>query len=104
MLVQHPRNLGYGEALKSGFRSATMDLVFLTDADNQFDLDELEDFLELIEHADVVAGHRIHRSDPWFRRVNGHGLELPGPHPVLRPGPRRRLRLQAVPPRGVRRA
>jgi glycosyltransferase involved in cell wall biosynthesis len=72
VLVQHHRNLGYGEALKSGFGSATKDLVFLTDADNQFDLEELEDFLELIEHADVVAGHRVHRRDPWFRRVNGH--------------------------------
>jgi glycosyltransferase involved in cell wall biosynthesis len=71
LLVQHPRNLGYGEALKSGFGSASMDLVFLTDADNQFDLDEIEDFLALIELADVVAGHRAHRSDPWFRRVNG---------------------------------
>jgi glycosyltransferase involved in cell wall biosynthesis len=71
VLVQHPRNLGYGEALKSGFRTATMDLVFLTDADNQFDLDEIADFLQLIEQADVVAGHRVHRSDPWFRRVNG---------------------------------
>lgn len=70
VLVQHPRNLGYGEALKSGFASATMDLVFLTDADNQFDLDEIEDFLLLIEQADVVAGYRIRRRDPWFRRVN----------------------------------
>src|ERR1700679_391400 len=48
-----------------------MDLVFLTDADNQFDLDEIEDFLELIEHADVVARHRVHRSDPCFPRFNG---------------------------------
>jgi glycosyltransferase involved in cell wall biosynthesis len=70
VLVQHPRNLGYGEALKSGFGAASMDLVFLTDADNQFVLDEIEDFLELIEQADVVAGHRVHRSDPWFRRIN----------------------------------
>jgi glycosyltransferase involved in cell wall biosynthesis len=70
VLVQHSRNLGYGEALKSGFRSATMDLIFLTDSDNQFDLDEIEDFLLLIEQADVVAGHRVHRSDPWFRRVS----------------------------------
>jgi glycosyltransferase involved in cell wall biosynthesis len=70
VLVSHPRNLGYGEALKSGFRAATMDLVFVTDSDNQFDLDELADFMALIEQADVVAGYRVHRSDSWVRRVD----------------------------------
>ena len=35
-------NRGYGEALRSGFLAARKDLVFFTDADNQFDLDELE--------------------------------------------------------------
>jgi len=38
-LVRHPRNLGYGEAMHSGFRAARMDLVFFSDADNQFDRD-----------------------------------------------------------------
>ncbi|TMK53621.1 MAG: glycosyltransferase family 2 protein, partial [Actinobacteria bacterium] len=35
-LVSHDKNRGYGEALHTGFRAATMDLVFFTDADNQF--------------------------------------------------------------------
>ena len=41
-LIPHGRNRGYGEALRTGFLAARMDLVFFTDADNQFDLDELE--------------------------------------------------------------
>ena len=68
-LVRHPRNLGYGEALHSGFRAARMDLVFFTDADNQFDLDELERFLPWIERVDVVAGYRVNRQDPRHRRL-----------------------------------
>lgn len=31
-VVRHPRNLGYGAALQSGFRNATKELVFYTDA------------------------------------------------------------------------
>ena len=68
-LVRHARNLGYGDALRTGFLSSRLDLVFFTDADNQFDLDELEQFFEWIDRADVVAGYRINRRDPMMRRV-----------------------------------
>jgi glycosyltransferase involved in cell wall biosynthesis len=69
-LVQHSINQGYGGALKSGFLAAKLDLVFFTDADNQFDLHELREFLSLIDRVDVVAGYRIKRCDPFFRRIN----------------------------------
>lgn len=69
-LVRHEVNRGYGGALKSGFLAAEKDLVFFTDADNQFDLDDLAEFLRLIEQVDVVAGYRIKRCDPWSRRMN----------------------------------
>ena len=36
-LVQHSVNRGYGAALRTGFEAATMDLIFFTDADLQFD-------------------------------------------------------------------
>src|SRR5262249_53898636 len=32
-LLQHPHNLGYGSALRTGFQAATLDLVAFTDAD-----------------------------------------------------------------------
>ena len=69
-LVRHPRNLGYGEALRTGFRTARLDLVFFTDADNQFDLEELVRFLPWIDKVDVVAGYRVNRRDSLFRRLN----------------------------------
>ena len=68
-LVPHGVNRGYGEALRSGFLAARMELVFFTDADNQFDLDELEAFLPWIDRVDVVAGYRMRRQDPLARRV-----------------------------------
>ena len=71
-LLRHDQNGGYGQALKSGFFAATMPLVFFTDADNQFDMDQLAEFLLLIDLVDVVAGYRIDRCDPLIRRVNGH--------------------------------
>lgn len=75
-LVQHPRNRGYGEALRSGFKAAGMELVFVVDADNQFDVWELARFLPWIERVDVVAGYRVNRRDTLFRRLLAHGWNL----------------------------
>ena len=75
-LVQHPRNLGYGEALRTGFTEARMDLVFMTDADNQFDVCELGRFLPWIERTDVVVGYRVNRQDTVSRRVNAWGWNM----------------------------
>ncbi|MBV8367025.1 MAG: glycosyltransferase family 2 protein [Candidatus Eremiobacteraeota bacterium] len=66
-LVRHATNRGYGAALRTGFASATKDLVFFSDADGQFDLGELPATLELASASPVVAGYRIKRSDPWHR-------------------------------------
>src|SRR2546422_9936891 len=72
-LIRHGRNRGYGEALRTGFLSARMDLVFFTDSDNQFDLDELEAFLPWIDRAGVVAGNRANRQDSPPRRAAATG-------------------------------
>jgi glycosyltransferase involved in cell wall biosynthesis len=69
VLVRHPRNRGYGEAVRTALRAARMDLVFMTDADLQFDLEEIEGFLPWMERVDVVAGYRLHRRDPLTRRL-----------------------------------
>jgi len=72
-LVRHPVNLGYGAAVRDGVWAATKELVFLTDSDLQFDLQEVARFLPRITEADIVIGYRIDRSDPWHRRLFGHG-------------------------------
>jgi glycosyltransferase involved in cell wall biosynthesis len=75
-LVQHERNQGYGAALASGFAAARGELIFLTDADKQFDLAEIELLLPHIRHADLVIGHRAPRRDPFVRRLFGWGWNM----------------------------
>jgi glycosyltransferase involved in cell wall biosynthesis len=70
-LLVHSHNRGYGAALRSGLEAARMPWVLLTDADLQFDLRDLEDFVFLTRSADLVAGRRVMRSDPIGRRING---------------------------------
>ncbi len=69
--IHHPRNLGYGAALQSGFRAATKELVFYTDGDGQFDLKEISLLLPLMADYDIVSGYRMNRQDPPLRRLNG---------------------------------
>lgn len=65
--IRHGVNRGYGAALRTGFANARYDLVFFSDADGQFRLDELPATLALIHRAPVVAGYRIRRSDAAHR-------------------------------------
>jgi glycosyltransferase involved in cell wall biosynthesis len=65
--LRHERNLGYGEALRTGLAAATGDYVFYTDGDRQFDLAELERLWQKLGDADVVAGYRVRRADPVHR-------------------------------------
>jgi glycosyltransferase involved in cell wall biosynthesis len=71
-LVVHAVNRGYGDALRSGLDAARMPWIFLTDADLQFDLRELERFvpLALAGDADLLVGRRAQRQDPLVRRAN----------------------------------
>ena len=69
-VLVHATNRGYGAAVRTGLQAATLPWVFLTDADLQFDLDELETFLPRTGEADIVAGWRIARQDPLGRRVS----------------------------------
>jgi glycosyltransferase involved in cell wall biosynthesis len=70
-VVHHPRNLGYGAALQSGFKAATKELVFYTDGDGQFDIKEMPPLLALMEQYDIVSCYRLNRRDPIIRKING---------------------------------
>ncbi len=71
-VVTHPKNRGYGGALRSGFANATKSLICYTDGDAQYDPRE---FKLLVEHlrddVDVVQGYKIQRHDPVHRIVIG---------------------------------
>jgi glycosyltransferase involved in cell wall biosynthesis len=70
-VVHHQHNLGYGAALQSGFKKATKELVFYTDGDGQFDINEMPPLLSLIEQYDIISCYRLNRRDPMVRKING---------------------------------
>jgi glycosyltransferase involved in cell wall biosynthesis len=71
-VIHHPKNRGYGGALRSGFSGATKDLIFYTDGDAQYDPAELEQLWpKMVPGVDVVNGYKISRSDPMHRIIIG---------------------------------
>ncbi len=75
-LLRHAANRGYGAALRTGFSAARFELVGFTDADCQFHLDDLGRLLPLTKSAEIAAGYRVGRQDPWRRRVLSGGFNL----------------------------
>jgi glycosyltransferase involved in cell wall biosynthesis len=71
-VVHHSENRGYGGALRSGFASATKELVFYTDGDAQYDPREMKRLHEAWdEDVDFINGFKIGRSDPLHRIIVG---------------------------------
>lgn len=80
-VVTHDQNLGYGNALRSGFAAGIAggwDWIGFIDSDNQFDPREVEDLLAAAyyQHVDLVAGFRIRRADGVGRLVIGRMWHL----------------------------
>jgi glycosyltransferase involved in cell wall biosynthesis len=72
-LLKHDVNQGYGAALRTGFSRVRHDLVFYTDADNQFDIAELAYALPMMQENDVVVGFRVYRYDEPVRVIASWG-------------------------------
>jgi len=71
-VVSHAVNRGYGAALRTGFASATKELVFYTDGDGQYDVRELLRLRPLlVKGVDIVNGYKIQRADGWQRKALG---------------------------------
>ncbi|MDD5005773.1 MAG: glycosyltransferase family 2 protein [Candidatus Omnitrophica bacterium] len=69
IVIRHLKNRGYGAALRTGLFSAKKDLVFYTDADNQFDIKEIVNFMPYIDDYDLVIGYRKNRNDVLLRKL-----------------------------------
>jgi glycosyltransferase involved in cell wall biosynthesis len=67
-VVTHPKNRGYGGALRSGFAASHKEFVFYTDGDGQYDVGELPRLLELVgPETGLVNGYKLDRHDPAHR-------------------------------------
>ena len=74
--VRHPKNEGYGRAIRDGIRASNFDLVFFTDSDRQFDIKGLDIMLPLMYTGavDVIVGYRLDRKDPRIRKFLSWGF------------------------------
>lgn len=75
-VVRHPRNLGYGAALRSAFATALdqgYDVLVTIDCDGQHQPQLIPKFIEMVEAtgADIVSGSR------YLRRFEGDNLPPP---------------------------
>ena len=71
-VIHHSINQGYGGALRTGFASASKELIFYTDGDAQYDPREMKKLFHVWDDSvDFVNGHKIGRSDPLHRIIIG---------------------------------
>lgn len=62
-LIFHQKNLGYGSALQTGFKTATKELIFYTDGDGQYDVKELPLlYMIMTPDVDFVNGIKMTRA------------------------------------------
>lgn len=66
-LINHSKNLGYGNVIKTAFKNVNFPYTFFTDADLQFDLEEIKKLTEYPDY-DVVIGYRHDRKDSRTRK------------------------------------
>jgi len=71
-VIHHPRNLGYGAALRTGFAASAKEWIFYTDGDAQYNPLELPSLVDALQDGvDVVNGYKIARRDPLIRIILG---------------------------------
>lgn len=72
-IISHKKNLGYGAALRTGFKAANGALIFYTDGDGQYDVKELPLLLNaMVRDINFVNGIKIVRRDPAYRIIIGN--------------------------------
>jgi glycosyltransferase involved in cell wall biosynthesis len=57
-VVHHPRNLGYGAAVKSGFANVRYEWICFTDGDDEYDVNDLRKLIRLRDFYDLIITFR----------------------------------------------
>ena len=57
-VIHHARNMGYGEALRSGFKAARYEWICFTDGDDEYDVDDLRRLIRLRDYYDLIITFR----------------------------------------------
>jgi glycosyltransferase involved in cell wall biosynthesis len=72
-VLTHGTNRGYGVAITNGFAHAVFPLVLFSDADGQYEPDDVRLLLTAIRSADIAVGYRVKRADSMIRRIMSRG-------------------------------
>lgn len=75
-LVNHIKNLGYGQAIVSGMKSSTKENVLWLDADGQHQIEDVKELCEILidPEIDFVIGERDGKSHQVKSRVFGKAI------------------------------
>jgi glycosyltransferase involved in cell wall biosynthesis len=57
-VIHHPRNLGYGQALRTGFAAARYEWIAFTDGDDEYEIDDFRKLLRLRDYYDFIITFR----------------------------------------------
>jgi len=68
-LVRHPKNLGYGAAIKTGFANSRYEWICLTDGDDEYDIFDLHKLVRLRDYYDLIITFRYVKSYSGFRQL-----------------------------------
>ncbi|MCH7551040.1 MAG: glycosyltransferase family 2 protein [Proteobacteria bacterium] len=72
-VVSHGMNRGVGAAFVTGVEaalSAGADVIVNMDGDGQFDFEEIDNLLPLLDRFDIVSAYRVNRQDSIIRKLN----------------------------------
>jgi glycosyltransferase involved in cell wall biosynthesis len=75
-VIHHHPNKGYGAALTTGFRAAEGDYLMFMDSDRQFKPEDIGLLAPYVGKADIIAGYRKKRNDPFYRFIIGYTFNL----------------------------
>ncbi len=70
-VLVHPKNSGYGKALKTGIKSAQSENIIITDADGTYPIESIPDLLNLYDACDMAVGARTGEdvSYPFIKKI-----------------------------------
>ena len=84
-VIHHPRNLGYGRALRSGFEAARYEWICFTDGDDEYEVDDLRKLVRLRDRYDLIITFRYAKRYGGWRIFVSYVYNRV--HPILVPDP-----------------
>ena len=60
-VIHHPRNLGYGAAVRSGIAACRFEIVCMTDGDDEYEVEDFRKLLKLKQHYDLIITFRYRK-------------------------------------------